>query len=48
VKRSTLLFPATFVKLNWAAVAGLYYFATGRKDLWRGAGPAHRHSRHRR
>jgi hypothetical protein len=46
--RSTLSFPATFVKMNWAAVAGLYYYATGRKDLWRGAGAAHRHARRER
>jgi hypothetical protein len=45
--KSALTFPATFVKMNWAAVAGLYYFATGRKDLWTGGAPAHRH-RHRR
>jgi hypothetical protein len=44
--KSALTFPATFVKMNWAAVAGLYYFATGRKDLWRGPGPGHQH-RHR-
>ena len=31
--KSALTFPATFVKMNWAAVAGLYYFATGRKDF---------------
>jgi hypothetical protein len=43
--RSRLLFPAAFVKLNWAAVAGLYYFALGRKNLWRGVGPDHRHGR---
>ena len=29
-----LLFPYTFVVMNWAAVAGFYYFVTGRKDLW--------------
>jgi hypothetical protein len=44
--KSMLTFPATFVKMNWAAVAGLYYFATGRKDLWPGRG-GHQH-RHRR
>lgn len=43
--RRALSFPALFVKLNWAAVAGLYYFATGRKDLWRGVGHSHRHAR---
>jgi hypothetical protein len=45
--KSALTFPATFVKMNWAAVAGLYYFATGRKNLWPTGGTAHRH-RHRR
>jgi hypothetical protein len=39
--KSALTFPATFVKMNWAAVAGLYYFATGRKNLW--VAPRHRH-----
>jgi len=47
VKRSTLLFPSTFVKMNWAAVAGLYYYATGRQDLWRTSAP-HRHGRRER
>jgi hypothetical protein len=41
--RRALTYPALFVKLNWAAVAGLYYFAIGRKDLWRSVGPSHRH-----
>jgi hypothetical protein len=45
--RQALTFPATFVKMNWAAVAGLYYYATGRKDLWSHAAP-HRHSRRER
>jgi hypothetical protein len=44
--KSALTFPATFVKMNWAAVAGLYYFATGRKDLWRPMG-SHHHRRKR-
>jgi hypothetical protein len=41
--RSAFTFPATFVKMNFAAVAGLYYFATGRKVLWRGPGAPTRH-----
>jgi len=45
--KSRFLFPKTFVQMNWAAVAGLYYFARGRKDLWRGVGPGHRHARTR-
>jgi len=32
--RGLLLVPYSFVVLNLAAVAGLYYFITGRKDLW--------------
>jgi hypothetical protein len=36
-------FPAAFVKMNFAAVAGLYYFARGHKDLWHGVGRPHRH-----
>jgi len=29
-----LSLPYTFVVMNWAAVAGLYYYGTGRKDVW--------------
>jgi hypothetical protein len=29
-----LLFPYSFVLMNWAAVAALYYFACGRKHIW--------------
>jgi hypothetical protein len=43
--RKALLFPSLFVKLNWAAVAGLYYYAVGRQDLWDGARHRHRHRR---
>ena len=32
--RRLLSLPYTFVAMNWAAVAGLFHFATGRKDLW--------------
>ena len=45
--KSAFTFPATFVKMNLAAVAGLYYFASGRKDLWHGLGGRHRHRRNR-
>jgi hypothetical protein len=45
--KSALTFPATFVKMNWAAVAALYYFVMGRRDLWRGVDAAHRHKRSR-
>ncbi len=27
--------PYTFVLLNWAAVAGLYYFVRGYKNVWK-------------
>jgi len=27
-------FPYTFVLMNWAAVAGLFYFVSGKKDVW--------------
>jgi len=32
--KSALLFPYSFVLMNWAAVAALYYFARGRKHIW--------------
>jgi hypothetical protein len=32
--KKTLLFPYSFVLMNWAAVAALYYFARGRKHIW--------------
>ncbi len=33
-----LFFPYTFVLMNWAAVAGLYYFARGSTGVWDPAG----------
>jgi hypothetical protein len=33
----------TFVLMNWAAVAGLYYFVTGKKDVWLKSKSSHRH-----
>lgn len=33
-----LFFPYTFVLMNWAAVAGLYYFARGSTGVWDSAG----------
>jgi hypothetical protein len=33
-----LLFPYTFVLMNWAAVAGLYSFARGSTGVWDPAG----------
>ena len=32
--RRLLSLPYTFVLMNWAAVAGFYYFVTGKKDVW--------------
>jgi hypothetical protein len=32
--RRLLSLPYTFVLMNWAALAGLYYFLTGKKDVW--------------
>ena len=40
-----LTFPYTFVLMNWAAVVGLYYFATGKKDIWLKHRSAHNHQR---
>jgi hypothetical protein len=29
-----VLFPYTFVLMNWAAVAGLYHAVRGTQDIW--------------
>jgi hypothetical protein len=29
-----ILFPYTFVLMNWAAVAGLYHAVRGTQDIW--------------
>ena len=34
--KSMILFPYTFVLLNWAAVLGLYHFLRGQHDVWSG------------
>jgi hypothetical protein len=34
ILRRIVLVPYTFVLMNWAAVAGLYYFASGSRDIW--------------
>lgn len=39
--RRVVLVPYTFVLLNWAAVAGLYYFARGSRNIWNPAGARH-------
>lgn len=38
-----LSLPYTFVLMNWAVVAGLYYFVTGKKDVWLKSKSAHSH-----
>jgi len=38
-------FPYTFILMNWAAVAGLYYFVTGEKNIWLKHKSAHTHLR---
>jgi hypothetical protein len=37
--------PYTFVLMNCAAVAGLFHFATGRKDVWLKSRCLHEHKR---
>ncbi len=32
--RRVVLVPYTFVLMNWAAVAGLYYFTRGSRNIW--------------
>jgi hypothetical protein len=34
--KSLVLFPYTFVLMNWAAVVGLYHFLRGQQDVWSG------------
>jgi hypothetical protein len=29
--------------MNWAAVVGLYYFVTGKKDVWLKSKSSHKH-----
>jgi hypothetical protein len=38
-----LSLPFTFVLMNWAAVAGLYCFITGKKDVWSKGKSSHQH-----
>ena len=38
ILRKAVLTPYTFVLMNWAAVAGLYYFMRGFRDIWKQAG----------
>ena len=43
--RRVISLPYTFVLMNWAAVAGLYYFVTGKRDIWLKSKPVHRRRR---
>ncbi len=42
--RRMLSLPYTFVLMNWAAVTGLYYFITGKKDVWLKSKSSHSHT----
>jgi hypothetical protein len=35
--------PYSFVLMNWAAVVGLYYFVSGKKDVWLSGRLVHTH-----
>ena len=43
--RRVVSLPYTFVLMNLAAVAGLYYFLTGKKDVWLKSKSWHVHKR---
>jgi hypothetical protein len=43
--RRLISLPYAFVLMNWAAVAGLYHFLTGKKDIWLKSKSAHQHQR---
>jgi hypothetical protein len=38
-----LSLPYAFVLMNWAAMVGLYYFVTGKKDVWLSSRFTHSH-----
>jgi hypothetical protein len=40
--RKVLFVPYTFVLMNWAAVAGLYYFTRRHQDFWNNPGARRR------
>ncbi len=40
-----LSLPYTFVAMNWAAVAGLFYLITGKRDLWLKNKSSHAHKK---
>jgi hypothetical protein len=42
--RRMISLPYTFVLMNWAAVAGLYYFVTGKKGIWLKNKSVHKHN----
>ena len=43
--RRLVSLPYAFVLMNWAAIAGLYYFITGKKDVWLKDRSSHKHMR---
>jgi hypothetical protein len=43
--RRMFLLPYTFALMNVAAVAGLFYFVTGKKDVWLKSKSSHIHKR---
>lgn len=43
--RRLLSLPYTFVLMNVAAVAGFYYFVTGKKDVWSKSKSSHTHKK---
>jgi hypothetical protein len=43
--RRLVSLPYTFVVMNWAAVAGLFYFVTGNKNVWSKPKASHVHRR---
>jgi len=43
--RRLFLLPYTFALMNLAAVAGLFYFVTGKKDVWSKNKSSHIHNR---
>jgi len=36
--RKVLLVPYTFVLMNWAVLAGFFYFVRGHENFWNAAG----------
>jgi len=45
--KRVLSLPYSFVVMNWAAVIGLFYFLSGKKDVWFTNKSAHSHKERR-